>query len=228
MEALTIDEFKEVLPANMCKALTPLTVMKINNTLESPEEWELYRDNLLGFSNILETGKYKLESYLSAVRYVGFKVMNYTNIEAHRRTFPDRHMEYKAKGISAKDISSYVAAYSKSKLVIAMITQAVIPTCILNADTFQKAINVSAAIMIDEEVSAKVRVDAANNLMNCLKPPEVKKVELDLGIKESPMLQELKNITMGLAMQQHAAIEAGNSTPLQVAHQTIVEAEVIE
>ena len=179
--ALTIEQFKEALPDGMQKNVNHLVMMQINNTLENPEEWDAYKENLLSYTSVLRMGKFKMEQYVNAVRYVGFKVMEYTNKDAYRKTFPEKYANFKATGVSDKDISSYTAAYNKSKLVCLIFGQTLIPTHILNAPMFQKAINVQAGIMMDETVSPKVRSDAANSLMTHLKAPEVRKVELDIG-----------------------------------------------
>jgi len=222
-----MEQFKAALPADMRKSVNPLLVMKINNVLENPEEWEMYKENLLTYVSVLQKGKFKMDSYINAVRYVSFKVMGCTNTEAHRRTFPDKHTKWMQEGVSSKDIASYTTAYNKSKLVNLIFEQTLIPTHILNAPLFQQAINVQADLMLNAK-SEMVRANAANNLANLLKAPETKKVELDIGISESGMLQNLKEVTARLAANQKAAIDSGMYSPREIAHQVIVEAEVID
>ena len=202
MEALTIEQFKEALPDGMQKNVNHLVMMQINNTLENPEEWDAYKENLLSYTSVLRMGKFKMEQYVNAVRYVGFKVMEYTNKDAYRKTFPKKYANFKANGVSDKDISSYTAAYNKSKLVCLIFEQTLIPTHILNAPMFQKAINVQAEIMLDESVSPKVRSDAANSMMTHLKSPEVKKVELDIGPVAGNIIEDYETIFRRMAAQQ--------------------------
>lgn len=207
--ALTEEEFKAVLPANMRKSINPLLMMNINNTLAHDEEWENYRENLLGYANVLSQGKFSLEKYLNAVRYVSYKIMSMTNKKAFECTFPDKVRDWNATGVSAKDQSSYHTAYNKSKLVVLIFTQSLIPTHILNADIFQQAINTQAAIMTDTTVSAMVRMQAANSLLTHLKAPETKKIELDIGIATSSVHEDYRVIMNQMAEKQLEWMEKG-------------------
>lgn len=105
-----------------------------------------------------------------------------------------------------------------------------IPSWIINQDLYQKAINVQADLMLNAQ-SEKVRSDAANSLLIHLKPPEVKKVELDIGMKNNDDIEELRTITAELASQQRRLIEAGVIDVKQVAETRligkVVEHEVV-
>ena len=226
-EALTVEQFKAALPADMKMRVDPLMVMRINNIMADPEEAEVFKDSLLSHASVMREGKFKLSSYVDAVRYVGFKVMGLTNREAHQRTFPDKHSDWSARGISSKDVASYTTAYNKSKLVNLIYDQTLIPTHILNAGALQEAIN-QQLYLAKNAKSEMVQSNACTALMTHLKAPETKKVELDIAVKESPLLEELKNITLGLAREQQRAISEGLSSSKEIAHQTIVEAEVID
>lgn len=209
MQALTVEQFKAALPADMKKSVNPMLIMKINNVLDSPEEWDQYKENLLSYVSVLQMGKFKMEQYIHAVRYVGFKVMGCTNKDAHSKTFPDKHLNWVATGVSSKDVASYTTAYNKSKLVNLIFEQTMIPTHILNAPLFQKALNVQAEIMMDADVSPKVRSDAANSLLTHLKAPEVKKVELDIGPAASSVIDDYQVMMSKMVDKQLELMEAG-------------------
>ena len=225
--ALTEEQFKAALPADMKKSVNPLLVMKINNILDNPEEWENYRENLLSYTSVLQQGKFKMDSYINAVRYVGFKVMGCTNKEAYKRTFPEKYAQFIADGVSQKDISSYSTAFNKSKLVNLIFEQTLIPSHILNAPMFQQALNVQVAIMNDQDVSAKVRSDAANSLLTHLKAPETKKVELDIGINQGSVIEDYQKAMSTMVEQQMKLIKAGGDVK-QIANAPIVNQEVID
>jgi hypothetical protein len=224
---LSEKEFKSALPAQMRKAVNPLLIMQINNTLSNEEEWENYRDSLLDYASILQQGKWKLSSYLNAVRYVGFKVMGHTNKAAYKKTFPKKFERFIQENTSEKDISSYTSMYNKTKLVNLIFEQTLIPTYILNAPKFQDAINVQVSIMNDENVSAKVRSEAANSLMIHLKPPETKKVELDIGIHTDSIIDDYKKAMSNMVEQQMILIKAGGDVK-QIANAAIPIAEVVD
>lgn len=227
---LTLDQFKLALPDKVKKSINQELIDQINNTLSDPEMFEQYRDNLISYTKVMADGKFKVTQYIDAVRYVSFKLMGCTNIEAYTKTFPDKYQRFVQQGVSAKDIASYVTAYNKSKLVNLIFEQTLIPTHVLNQDLYQRALNVQADLMMNAK-SEKVRCDAANSLLTQLKAPEVKKVELDIGVKEDSAIAALRQTTMELARQQRLMVESGAMNAQDVAHgRLIIEgtAEVVE
>ena len=92
-----------------------------------------------------------------------------------------------------------------------------VPTHVLNADVFQKAINVQADLMLNAK-SEKVRTDAANSLLNHLKRPEASKIELNVGLQEGGVISELREITSKLAAKQRQLIEGGSYSAQEIAH----------
>lgn len=230
MSTLTIDQFKSALPEKVKKSINQELVDQINSTLADPELYESYRDNLLSYTKVMADGKFKVTSYVDAVRYVSHKLMGSTNIEAYTKTFPDKYARFVAQGVQAKDIASYVTAYNKSKLVNLIFEQTLIPSYVLNQDLYQKALNVQAELMTSAN-SEKVRCDAANSLLTHLKMPETQKVELDIGIKEDSSIAALRATTLELSRQQRLMLESGAMNAQEVAHgKLIIEgtAEVVQ
>lgn len=223
---LTVDEFKSALPKQMKTTINQNLIDQINNSISDPTHMAEYRDQVISYTAVLKEGKFKIEQYLEAVMYVSYKIMGHTNLEAFSKTFPGRYKNYLSSGTSSKDIASYVSSYNKNKLVNLVFERTLIPTHVLNADVFQKAINVQASLMTDSSVSAKVRSDAANSLMTHLKAPETKKVELDIGVKEDTTINELHDVISVLAAKQKQSIELGLSNAKEVAHSVVIEAEV--
>lgn len=224
MSALTIEQFQEALPEKMKKSVNKEIIDQINKTLSDPELYEQYRDNLLSYTRVMQDGKFKITQYLDAVRYVGFKLMGMTNQEAYSRAFPEKMTRFMLQNVAAKDIASYVTAYNKSKLVTLLYEQTMIPTSILNQDLFQKALNVQAELMVSA-TSEKVRSDAANSLITALKPPDVKKVELNVGMREDQSISSLREATLELVAQQKQMIQSGLANAQQVAHSKVIEGE---
>lgn len=218
---LTVEQFKMALPDKVKKSINQELINQINATLSDPEMYENYRDNLLSYTRVMADGKFKIEGYVSAVKYVSHKLMGCTNIDAYVKTFPDKYQRFLAQGVEAKDIASYVTAYNKSKLVNLIFEQTLIPSYVLNQDLYQKALNVQADLMMNAK-SEKVRTDAANSLLTQLKMPEVKKVELDIGIKENSAIGALRDATMALAREQRMMMESGAMTAQEVAHSKVI------
>jgi hypothetical protein len=233
-EQLTIKQFQRVLPKGVKAKLTSDMVNSINGVISDPGIRDNYRDNLLSYTNVMQDGKYKIQSYIDAVRYVSHKLMGSSNVEAYTKTFPSRyqrvvtenkHLEPEAIG---KILSSYVAAYNKTKLVVKVFEQTLVPSHILNADMYQKALNRQAYLMTHAN-SEKVQSDAANSLLTHLKMPEVNKIELDIGLKQDKSIDLLREATVALAKAQQESIKKGGHTAHDIAQSAIVvEAEFQE
>lgn len=225
---LDLEDLRLALPDKLKKTATQSLVDTINTTFSSTEELEYYRDNLLGYTKVLNDGRFKLADYLNAVKYVGFKVRGLSNIDSYSQTFPQKMIDFRNNGVSQKDISTYVHAYNKNKLVNLIYEQAVIPLHVMNQDLAQKAVMTLADLM-QTAVSEKVRSDSAIGLLNHIKPPEVKKVELDMTVHEDGSLTAFKNALGELAQKQQDMISQGMTSALDVAEmQLIPKASIIE
>lgn len=229
MTALTIDQFRQALPDKVKKSINQELIDQINVTLSEPELYEAYRDNLMSYTKVMADGRFKVGSYIEAVKYVSHKLMGCTNIEAYIKTFPDKYARFVAQGVAAKDIASYVTAYNKNKLVNLIFEQTLIPSYVLNQDLYQRALNVQADLMINSG-SDKVRCDAANSLLTHLKMPETQKVELEIGVKEDSTIAALRATTLELSRQQRLMLEAGAMNAQEVAHSKleIIDVEIKE
>jgi glutamine synthetase type III len=115
--------------------------------------------------------------------------------------------------------------YNKNMLVSKIFEQTLIPTHVLNADVYQKAINVQAYLMVNAD-SEKVRTDAANSLLNHLKKPETSKVQLDISYKEDKTLEDLRATTQALVEQQRRLLEEKVINAKDVAEAVIISSEV--
>lgn len=219
---MSVEQIKEALPDKFRKSVNQELVDEINTLLADPDMYEQFRDNLVSYTQVLTEGKFKLTDYVNAVKYVSYRLMNMTQLDAYRRTFPDKYQRFIAKGVLPKDISSYVHAYNKSKLVNLIMAQTMVPFHVLNQDLRQKALNVQVELMMSAK-SEKVRSDAANSVLTHLKPPEVQKVELDIGVKESSAIADLRESTMALVAQQRTALQAGVMTAKDLAEAKLVK-----
>ncbi len=215
---ITKDEVIAIVPAHLRTAITQNLVDTLNNISADYEVAKTIRDNFISYTSILKEGKFKTEDYLSAVSYVSFKLMGLTNEESYSKTFPQRYATLVAKGTSKKDIASYVAAYHKGKLVNLIMEQSIIPSWVLNQDIYQKAINTQVELMTDPDVSAKVRSDAANSILNHLKKPEnTKTLNLNVNESEAGGLSAMSKMLSDLAQRQKEMIESQQMKTIDVA-----------
>lgn len=223
---LTKELVERAVPANLKSSITQQLVDKINTAVTDPIIAEQVRENFVSYTGVLKDGKFKTDDYLHAVMYVSFKLLGMSNHDAYMRTFPQRYQDLLAKGTSSKDIAAYVAAYNKGKLVNLVFEQSAIPSWVLNQHLFQEALNVQADLMKNAQ-SEKVKTEAANSLLTHLKRPEAVKAQIDVNLKDSSGMTELKEAMRQMAEQQRQLIENGATARL-IAATPIIEAEYTE
>lgn len=222
---LTVETLKATMPKRMKGNITESLVNKLNKLVTDPDERVYFRENLLSYTHVLQDPNVKLEAYIHAVRYVSYKLMGMTNQEAWIKTFPDRYQRILNDGKSDAHLRATVSGYNKNKIVATVYEQALIPVHVLNADVFQKAVTTQAELMTNPNVSDKVRSDAANSLMTHLKPPEARKLELDVAVAEDDSLRELRRAVTDLAVAQKEAIEVGTEDARRIAESKLINGE---
>lgn len=223
---LTHSDVTAAMPAHLKVSVTDELVDMVNNIAQDPEAGRVIRENFVSYSTVLREGRFKTEDYLHAVAYVSYKLMGYSNFESYVRTFPDRYTALRARNATDKDISAYVAAFNKNKLVNLILEQSLIPTWVLNQDAFQRAINVQMQLMMNSK-SDMVKMQAANSLLTHLKKPEKKEVQLNIGLEDNSGMNELRSKLRELAEMQQSMIHQGMKTR-EIAEQRIIDAEVVE
>ncbi len=226
-EPLTKDQFLKVLPKDVRSRVSDEVIDGINKLLVEPELREMFRDNLLSYAGVMADGRYKLQGYIDACRYVSYKLLGSSTLEAYAKTFPDRYQRLLDENTDNSSIAAYAAGFNKTQLVNKIWEQTLIPTHVLNADIFQKAINTQAYLMNNAN-SEKVRTDAANSLLNHLKKPEASKIQLDISYKEDKTLEDLRTSTQALVDQQRRMLEEKIVDAKYVAESVIIPKDVVD
>lgn len=223
---LTLDTVQRALPSHLKRTVSQNLVDELNNIDKDPEVAATIRENFISYTKVLQEGRFKTEDYLNAVKYASFKLMGDSNQDAYFKTFPQRHHALVARGATPQEISAYVSMYSKGKLVNLILEQTLVPTWVLNADVYQKAINCLATEMATAR-SEMVRVQAANAILTHLKKPEAVGPLINIDMGNQTGINELRDTLSQLAKTQKELIEKGVSTK-EIAAQSIVDAEVVE
>jgi len=216
-DEISYEQFQNALPRQIRKNLDPAIMDKVNDLVQDPSLREAYRENLLSYAGVMQEGKYKIETYIDAIKFVSMKLMGATDIGAWTAVFPDRHKHYLSTGADARKLAAVASAYKKGVLVNKIMEQTLIPSYVLNADLYQKALNKLADLMMNAK-SEKVQSDSAGKLVDALKQPETQKIELDVNVSEDRSIQELRESTMALVAQQKAMLSSGLKTPQEIAH----------
>jgi len=222
------EQFTKALPSHLRRTVTDEVIETVNAALDDPLHMESIRDNLLGFTNVLKETNFSLNRYVKAVKYISYKLMGDTSISAYTKTFPDKYQEMVSKGYDSKNISSVVTAYSKNKLVTALLEQSLIPNHIMYQDLYHKALYTQADLMVNAN-SETVRTKAADSILVQLKAPETSKISLDVTHKENNSINELKETLLQLSQQQVKLIKGGVNSAQEIAHSNLlIEGEIDE
>ena len=218
--ALTTEEIKQALPAKLRSSATDDFTNLVNSITTDQIVAERIRENFVSFTSVLNEGKFSTKDYLNAVTYVTYKHMGLTNMDSYIKTFPDRYAALVAKKAPQKDIAAYVYAFSRTKLVVSLLEQTLVPMWIVNQDVYQRAINTQAQLMMTAQ-SEKVRCDAANSILTHLAKPKDAVTNINLDLRENSDIRDLQNTLRDLAQQQQQLIESGMST------RTITESNLV-
>ena len=219
---ITKELVARALPGNLKSAATDQLADMINQISADPLIAEQIKDNFLSYTSVLKEGKFKVEDYLNAVAYCSYKLMGDSNQDAYFKTFPQRYTNLVAAGRTPKEISAYVAAYAKGQLVNKIMEQTLVPSWVLNQHMYQAALNTQFKLMTNEDVSPKVRSDAADSLLTHLAKPKEAGPLINIDMGETSGMNELKDALARMAQQQQVLINAGVSTK-EIAAQDIVD-----
>jgi len=221
---LTVDALRAVMPKRQKHNINQHLVDELNKLVVDPEAREGFRENLVGYTSVLQDPNIKLSTYVQAVKYVSYKLLGYTNQESWMKTFPVRYQRLITIGKSAGFIRSTVACYNRNKVVNLILEQTMVPSYVLNQDLYQKALNTQLELMVHAS-SEKVRTDAANSLLVHLKQPETTKLKLEVEVTQDDSIRQLRDATMELARAQKLNIESGAMTAAEVAKGKLINGE---
>lgn len=217
-------ELKKSLPANLQSAANAELLDRINSSITDPEGWEIYKEGLLDYQGVLQSGKYKISSYVDAVRYVTFKLLGATNQDAYAKTFPDKFNDFVARGMSSKTISAYVSAYHNGKLVSQIIEQSLVPFWLVNQKARQDALNKQIELMYSAE-SEFVQCQAAESVLKHTEKPKEAGPLINFDMRENSGMEELKGLLQDLASKQLDSLQNGMVDVKTIAEQEIKDAD---
>jgi hypothetical protein len=192
----------------------------INSSIDDSEIRDVYRENILSWINVLQEGKWKINDYANAVKYVTYKLLGDTQMSSWVKVFPDRFQKLVDKGIPDKNISAHVTMYNKTPLVLKIHERTLPAIHLLNSDILQEAINVEATLMRTSR-SDTVRMKAAAILIEHLKAPESLKVDINVGVSNDTV-EDLRGITRALAVEQKRMIESGGMSAKGIAEMDVI------
>ena len=223
---LALESVRKLVPKNQRTLITQEFLDKLEASVNDNLVAEQFKENFVTYLNVLSKGKYKMEDYINAVKYVSFKLLGYSNINAYIATFPERYERLKTEGQT--QIEAFVSMYNKNKLVMQIYEQTIVPSYVLNAPMHQQALNTLATMIQDEDVRGMTKVKACEAILAYTKQPEIIKGELTIGIEQSDTINDLREVTEQLAETYRKALQGGARTLTQVAEARIIDVYIEE
>ena len=222
---LEIEAVKKLVPKGQRTLITQAFLDKLEASVSNPIVAETFKDNFISWLSVMQTGKYKMDDYISAVKYVSHKLLGKSNIDAYAATFPERYQRLKDEGQT--QIDAYCSMYNKNKLVMQIYEQTIVPTHVLNAPLHQEALTELARMLKDPKCTGMIRVKACETILNYTKAPEIIDHKLTIGVEQQETIADLRAVTEELASTFRYALEKGK--PLkEVAEASIIDVEYTE
>ena len=218
---LQLEAVKKLVPKTQRTMITQDYLDRIEASVTDSDVAEQFKENFITYLNVLSKGKYKMDDYISAVKYISYKLLGYSNIKAYAATFPDRYQRLKDEG--QQQIEAFVSMYARGKLVNQIFEQTLVPTYVLNAPLHQEALNELAMMIKDPDVRGMTKVKACEAILQHTKQPEVIKGELTIGIEQSDTINDLREITENLADTYKEMLEKKGMRLKDVAEANIID-----
>ena len=219
--SLELEAVRKLVPKTQRGLITQDFVDRIAASVADTEVAEQFKENFITYINVLSKGRYKMEDYVSAVKYISFKLLGYSNIKAYAATFPERYQRLKDEG--QQQIEAFVSMYARGKLVNQIYEQTMVPTYVLNAPLHQEALNELAMMIKDPDVRGMTKVKACEAILQYTKQPEVVKGELTIGIEQSDTINDLREVTENLADTYRVMLEKKGVRLKDVAEANIID-----
>ena len=229
MSKVTLDSLKAVTPKSQRSMITTDLVEKLNKWGEDPKLLESYGENVLSYISVLRDGKFKIDDYMNAVRFVSYKLMGYTDIDAYTITFPERYQRLVDDGVPREDMSPYVAAYKKNMLVVKIFEQTVIPVRVTNNHMAQEALNELMRIGLSSR-SDMARVAALSKVIDKTDATEDSRLQIDIGVNNASIIDDYELAMKKMAEKQLELMAQGGDlktiTNASIKREEVIEVEV--
>ena len=211
---VTIEELQKALPSRK-NTITDEIVEIINKSQDDPEfQGESLLQTAITYENVMMNNKAGIKEYIDAIRFCAYLISledNYT--EAYKKTFSYRdfvknRLDVTPDSSKYRELTNAASRYRRSKLVVDLLTFSQVPLDILFSGYRYKAIGVLANEM-ETAAYSRDRIAAAKELLLAVKGPENKKIELEIGVKESSAVANLNQQLTELANTSLAQLETG-------------------
>lgn len=233
---ITREKLKRFLPKGSSVQVTDEILEMISN-MENDTGLPQYalEEDVMSYMHLIGKG-IGIAELVNAIKYCNLK-RNRTNKEAWAITFPSKYDEMiKADRV----VDSFVSMYNSSKIVVAIDKEMMVPVYIQYSSYFHAAVKKQFELMngVDSngnEVGGMVQHLSSKVLMEMLKMPEDKSIEIRIGASDSLLAaqNELSSSISSLVSQQAEMFARGMSPDeIQKVHkiklldESIIDAEL--
>jgi len=213
---ITVEQLQKMFPAKK-NTITAKTVELLNEASEDPE-FDGYRliRQMENLQSVMYKNSSSMEEYLDALRFCAYlETCDDSYTEAYKKTFARRDFVRDRRELPSGDsryseLTSAASRFRRSPLVIDILTQADVPLYLLFQGFRYKAVMRLAHEMENARFD-KDRINAADKLLTHVKPPDNVKIELEVGKKESQVLQDLNDQLAEIASRQLHHLKMGSA-----------------
>ena len=238
-QLITIDDVKEAVPIRK-GTITQEIVDVFNASMKEPEfQGESLLQSAVTYQKALEGKRVGMMEYLDAIKFCAYMTAmedNYT--EAYKKTFQRRdfvkaRLSVPTDSTAYTELTSAASRYRRSKLVVDILTYSQAPMHLLYRGYQYKAVEVLHDTMLTAKLD-RDKINAAKELLAATKAPENMKIELDVGVKENSLQEDLNRQLTELALQQKALLEKGvaikdvQKVGVKLDKEDILEGEVVD
>jgi hypothetical protein len=213
---VTLEDVKKAIPSKK-GIITQEAIDLINEAQQEPEfQGESIVQTMVTYSNVLTGSRYSIVEYINAIRFCAYLTScddNYT--EAYKRTFQDRDFvkdrrDEPTASQRYSELTSAASRYRKSKIVVDILTLAMVPFELMFTGMRYKAVGVLFNEMQTAAYS-KDRITAAKELLAATKGPDNLNMNLAIGPSQSAvdMQEKLYEQLATLAANQKRLLENG-------------------
>ena len=221
---LSVENLKQFLPKRYHVHITEDFVKTLSQSCKDETVRDAFVENFISYTTVIKDTRTSLKRYLNAVKYVTYKLLGYSAVEAYKTTFPDNAEKYQGK-----EIYAYATAYNRTKLVNDIFQQTMVPTYVLNAPLHQRALSILGKMIEDPTVRGMAKVKACEAILQYTKQPDEIKNKIELTVEGGgDTIAELRDVTAKLAATMRENLEKGNTTLTDIAESKIVDVEYSE
>ncbi|MCZ2107309.1 MAG: hypothetical protein LC106_08030 [Burkholderiales bacterium] len=213
MSKITVQSVRSLIPRQFHDQVNPAALNRLDtcdtDTFIVSTVKQIFQENL----GLVSEHNLRFEDYIDGSIFVGFKYHGSSNTDAFIKTFPKRHQQALLNGEDTRVIVKLAQGYSKRKVVVSIMEQALSKMWIYNVDAYQQAIDTQVDLM-NNACSEKVRCDAANSILTHLAKPRdiVNNNIVNFDMRSHAGLDDLRDSLTELAEKQLSLIQKGVST----------------